>query len=112
MERRGSTRFRIRCEVKCTWIDEFGVENTTCAFTHDISAGGLFILCTERPSPGAMAQLEIHLPGRHAAGQQLRLHGTGRVVRLIQDGSRGGFAVARNVAWSLSRPRQTAISAS
>ncbi len=111
MERRGSTRFRIRCEVKCTWTDEFGVENTTFAYTRDISAGGLFILCNERPSPGAMAQLDIRLPGRQSAGTQLCLHGTGRVVRLIQDKNGGGFAVARNVAWSLSRPRQTAVSA-
>jgi hypothetical protein len=58
-----------------------------------------------------MAQLEIRLPGRHSLGRQLHLRGTGRVVRLIQDGNRGGFAVARNMAWSLSRPHQTAITA-
>ena len=111
MERRGSTRFRIRCEVTCTWIDEFGIEKTTSAYAYDISAGGLFILCNERPIPGAMAQLEIHLPGRQVSGRQLRLHGTGRVVRLIQNGTCSGFAVARSAAWSLSRPRQATISA-
>ena len=89
------------------------MSKTTTGLAYDISAGGLFIACNERPSAGAFANLEIQLPGREPWAQQLRLHGTGRVVRLIEDGARSGFAVASSLGWAISRPRgQMAVKAS
>jgi hypothetical protein len=71
--------------------------------THDISAGGLFISSSRRPPAGAFATLEILLPVRGLCDQRLQLHGTGRVVRLIEDGPRSGFAIAGTPSWTLAR---------
>jgi hypothetical protein len=105
MERRRSTRFRLRCEVTCTWFDELGVPETITGCAHDISAGGLFVICVQRPPAGAMANLEIRLPSRRLPGQELQLHGCGRVVRILQDGDPTGFAVASSFSWTLGRSK-------
>lgn len=103
MERRKCTRFRLTCEVTCTWVDEFGTTVTITGSTHDISAGGLFVSCPQRPPAGAVTSLEIRLPGRRLPLQRLQLHGCGRVVRMIEDGDRSGFAVANGLSWILER---------
>ncbi len=103
MERRRSTRFRLCCAVTCTWVDDFGLPVMITGSTQDISAGGLFVTCEQRPPAGAVANLEIRLPGRRLPGQGLQLHGNGRVVRMVQDGKRSGFAVASSFSWTLGR---------
>jgi hypothetical protein len=73
-------------------------------FAHDISAGGIFINSGERPPAGALMTLEISLPVREH-GQKLQLHGTGRVVRWAENSTHCGFAIAKPMAWTLSRRR-------
>ena len=104
MERRRSTRFRLRCDVTCTWSDDSGFVATMKAFAFDISAGGIFVNSCERPPAGALVTLEISLP-RREHGQKLQLHGTGRVVRWAENSTHAGFAIANPLAWTLSRDR-------
>jgi hypothetical protein len=106
VERRKSTRFRLRCEVTCTWRDEYGVTKTVTATTADISAGGLFISTQESPVMGIIATLGIQLPKCTPAGPDLQLRGTGRVVRIVRDGTRTGFAVAGALGWMITRERK------
>jgi hypothetical protein len=105
VERRKSTRFRLHCEVTCTWRDDYGVVNTIRGAAQNISAGGLFISSPGRPWVGMFATVDIQLPSRVPLGQQLQLHGTARVVRVIQDGDRSGFAVAGSSGWAIARSR-------
>jgi len=105
MERRRTTRFHLRCGVQYTWVDEQGVTKAVQGISYDISAGGLFIFCEERPGAGAEVSLEIELPSRLST-QPIQLRGMGRVVRLANQGPRNGFAVAGAINWNISRSRR------
>jgi hypothetical protein len=72
-------------------------------FTHEISASGLFISCPNRPGAGVIASVEIYVPSRHPFGKELRLHGTGRVVRWVENGTKNGFVVSSTVGWAIDR---------
>jgi hypothetical protein len=104
VERRRSSRFRVKCEVTCTWVDDAGVSNTTCGFTNDISAAGVFVQSGHRPPAGALANVKIQVPRQLPWGQQLRLHGSARLVRWVQDNTDNGFALASAGGWTMSRP--------
>lgn len=108
MERRKSTRFQLRCEVTCTWHDEYGAAHTLTGVAKDISAGGLFINSQGWPWVGTFAAVDIQLPSRSPLAQQLQLHGNGRVVRVVQNGTRSGFAIAGKPGWTITRERKTA----
>jgi c-di-GMP-binding flagellar brake protein YcgR len=112
VERRRSIRFQLRCEVNCTWRDELGLTNTLKGVTYDISAGGLFITSSQTPWTGSLVAVDINLPGRGTMAVQLQLRGTGRVVRVLQNGARSGFAVAGTPGWSIGRSKPVAAKAS
>ncbi len=109
MERRQSIRFRLRCEVRCTWYDGLGSANAITGVTHDISAAGLFIVAQDCPWSGASATVDIQLPGRTSFTQELQLHGRGRVVRIIQNGVKSGFAIMTVPGWTIGRNRNRAV---
>ena len=111
VERRRSTRFRLRCEVTCTWHDRYGVANTIVGVAQDISAGGLFIVSHGLPWVGTSAVVDIQLPSRGPSAQQLQLHGNGRVVRVVQYGAKSGFAIAGKAGWAITRERKVAAAA-
>jgi len=112
VERRKSTRFRLRYHVTCTWFDESGFSNTITSIARDVSSAGSFIISQDWPTPGTLAQIEIRLPSRGPSQHGVKLQGTGRVVRLVQDGEQAGFAVAAISSWSISRSyKQVAIRA-
>lgn len=103
VERRRSTRFRLRCEVTCTWGHGAGFFATTKGLAHDISAGGIFVNSDERPPAGVLVTLEICLPALEPRRQKLQLHGTGQVVRSSENSACRGFAIANQLAWTLFR---------
>jgi hypothetical protein len=91
--------------VTCFWRDEYGASNTIKGVTHDISAGGLFIASRHWPWAGFSVVVDVQLPSRGQA-HQCQLHGTGRVVRVVQDGDRSGFAIAGTACWNMARNRK------
>lgn len=111
VERRKSTRFHLRCEVTCTWHDRYGAANSIIGVAQDISAGGLFIISPGWPWVGTFAVVDIQLPSRGPFAQQLQLHGNGRVVRVVQDGAKSGFAIAGKPGWTIARERKAAAAA-
>lgn len=74
-------------------------------WTSDISAGGLFVICPDRPPwPGGEVHIEIKLPCRMRSDHQLVLRGTGTVVRVGQNGM-VGFALSSCSPWTICRPK-------
>jgi PilZ domain len=98
----------LRCEVTLTWCDEHGVRNTIVGVVRDISAGGLFASSQHWPWAGTLAQVDIQLPSHGSFGQAMQLHGTGRVVRVVRDGERSGFALAGTAGWAMAQSRKQA----
>jgi hypothetical protein len=99
----------VRCEVTCTWVDDAGVSNTASGFTHDISSVGVFVHCHHRPPAGVLASVKIQVPRQSPWGQLLRLHGSARVVRLVQDNTGNGFVLASSGGWTMSRPSREMV---
>jgi len=109
VERRRSSRFPVRCEITCSWVDDAGVSNRTNGITRDISAAGVFVLCHHRPPAGALASVIIQVPRQQPWGQTLGLHGSARLVRLVQDDAGSGFALASSGGWIMSRPSREMV---
>ncbi len=94
--------------MTCTWRNEFGVADKVTGVAEDISAGGLFIASHGWPWVGTFAAVDIQLPSRGPLAPLLQLHGNGRVVRVVQNGAKSGFAIAGKPGWTITRERKAA----
>ncbi len=112
LERRKSSRFRLRCNVTFTWRNEHGVLNATTGIARDISVNGMFVSSQDSPWIGSMAEVTVEMPSRGPFGQAMQLHGIGRVVRVVRDGEGSGFAMAGTPCWTMTRSRKQTVARS
>ena len=94
-ERRMSTRYPIRGNVRFTWISEGGRHSAGSGATRNISVSGAFIESPEAPPRDAAVTVSAELLSGLNECLQTCLVGIGTVCRVEADEETGkGFAVA------------------
>ena len=90
-QRRTSVRYRLRLPVIFHWYD--GGEHTEGGFTTDVALDGAFIRSKRLPPAGSEVRIEVLIPSPYEAGDELRIHCTGKVTRVVNQGGYSGFGV-------------------
>ena len=93
MDRRGSTRFRLRVMVVCRWKDDEGNAHEIDGLTRDISTGGVYVVSSVPPPGGIQLGVEVLLPPLRPGIQPVQLQCDGDVVRVERGMATSGFAV-------------------
>ncbi len=92
-EHRKVRRFDLCAPAFFCWTGPDGNLQTDQGATQDISARGVFVLCTSGPPVGGHIELDVYLPALSGAPRSVQLHGEGKVLRVDrEDGRRWGFA--------------------
>jgi hypothetical protein len=92
IERRNSRRFPITLPVLFRWAD--GEEHYDVGHCGNIGSGGIFVFSTKCPPAGVEIDVELMLPAFDLVPHPVRLHCTGRVIRVEACYHLSGFAVA------------------
>jgi hypothetical protein len=90
-QRRTSVRYRLRLPVIFHWYD--GGEHTEGGFTSDVALDGAFIRSKRLPPAGSEVRIEVLIPSPYDPGDELRIHCTGKVTRVVNQGGFSGFGV-------------------
>jgi hypothetical protein len=90
-QRRAAVRYRLRLPVIFHWYD--GGEHTEGGFTTDVALDGAFIRSKRYPPAGSEVRIEVLIPSPYSAGDEVRIHCTGKVARVVNHGGLSGFAV-------------------
>ena len=91
--RRSCRRFAIAVQVLFSWTDPDGLSQAGQGTTRDISIDGIFINTRAVPIPGSSVEFDLRLPSRVTRGVEIRLRGTGTVLRFDPPDSQPlGFA--------------------
>ena len=93
MNRRRSSRFRIRLPVLTQWTDDQGQVRYGGGFTRDICLHGLFVISSEPPSEATIVSVTVVLPNVRAGSQEVHLHSAGAIVRVERSDGTTGYAV-------------------
>lgn len=91
-ERRKAKRYPLRVPVTFWWERGSGILQEAQGTTLDISHRGVFVLCDLAPLVGVHVELEVYLPSASGEPKSVRLHGEGKVVRVMRKGPESGFA--------------------
>jgi len=91
-QRRAAVRYKLRLPVIFHWYD--GGEHTEGGFTCDVALDGVFIRSKRFPPAGSEVQIELLLPSPYQNGEELRIHCTGTVTRVVNQAGFAGFGVA------------------
>jgi hypothetical protein len=100
-EKRAVPRYRLHLPVVFKWRKD--ETHTEGGFTRDISAKGLFVMCTEAPPLRTTIELEILFP---ASGPIPAVAVAGHVVRIPTDGEEHGFAAETQLAHDATADHQ------
>src|SRR5262249_11809936 len=84
LERRGTTRFPVREEVKYR-VMHGKTESTGAGKTLNIGSGGILFTTEQRLPMGRMVELSVNWPARLGGTCPLKFVATGRVVRSDAD---------------------------
>lgn len=95
MERRAASRVPLHAPVIIRWRDASGAQREDVGRTRDVSTSGALLTCPTLLPVGTTVGLEIQLPPlERNTPQQVRLHSTGKVVRVVEKTKQAGFAVS------------------
>jgi hypothetical protein len=91
-EKRGTRRFALNLPVEVKTKTRAG---ETVSETRDVSARGVFFYMETKPEEGSEVEFTLTLPPEITLTQALRIHCSGRVVRVDDSGEkRVGIAAA------------------
>ena len=90
-QRRAAVRYKLRLPVIFHWYD--GCDHTEGGFTSDVALDGAFIRSKKIPPVGAEVQIEVLIPPPYEAGDEVRIHCTGKVTRVLSQDGFSGFGV-------------------
>ena len=95
MERRGASRVPLHAPVIVKWTGASGAWREDVGRTCNVSTSGAFLTSQALLPVGTILTLEIHLPPlERNAPQDVRLHFTGKVIRVAEKAAETGFAVS------------------
>jgi hypothetical protein len=94
---RSHPRFQLEAPVLVRW-DDGGSARQTQGSSRDISASGIFVVCSTLPAIGTEIQFEVQLPPVSEGTRGMQLRSTGRVVRLAGPGEEPGFGARAELA--------------
>jgi hypothetical protein len=81
----------LRLPVIFHWNE--GSQQTEGGFTCDVALDGAMIRSSRCPPVGSDVRIEVLLPAPYQSGEELRIHCTGRVIRMENHGVFASFAV-------------------
>ena len=90
-QRRVAVRYKLRLPVIFHWFDSR--ENTEGGFTSDVALDGVFIRSKKLPPAGAEVRIEVLIPSPYDPGDEMRIHCTGKVTRVVNQIGCSGFGV-------------------
>jgi PilZ domain len=85
LERRETSRFPVREEVRYRVLQSKAGQLSGAGKTVDISSGGILFTTSERLQPGRLIEISVNWPARLDGTCALQLVATGRVVRSDND---------------------------
>ena len=85
MERRGSSRYPFKEDVRYRVLQTKAVQMSGSGKTLDISSGGILFTTSERLQPGQRVEVAVNWPATLHGTCPLQLVATGRVVRSDND---------------------------
>ena len=91
LQRRASVRYKLCLPVIFHWYD--GGEHTEGGFTSDVALDGAFIRSKRLPPAGSEVRMEVLIPSPYGAGDEVRIHCTGKVTRVVNENGFAGFGV-------------------
>jgi hypothetical protein len=93
-ESRRFNRYPCILAVTLDWKNKRGKQTFAEGLTRDISAGGIFAHTNQCPPVGTIVHYRVFLPAVHRMGRNVRITGSGKVVRVERlDGRWHGVAV-------------------
>jgi len=92
MERRGTTRFRLRLAVAYSWKDAAGVVNGGEGQSRDLSSHGIYVQSKLIPPLGAYVEMNVFLLQSGQLALPAELHAEGRIVRIESGNSSSEMA--------------------
>ena len=93
VDRRRSSRFRLRLPVLTQWTDAQNRVRYGGGFSRDICLRGLFVVSSDPPPVATMITVTVVLPNVRAGSQEIQLHSVGSIVRIEHEADAKGYAV-------------------
>jgi len=91
IQRRSAVRYKLCLPVIFHWYD--GGEHTEGGFTSDVALDGAFIRSKRVPPAGSEVRMEVLIPSPYEGGDEVRIHCTGKVTRVVCEKGLAGFGV-------------------
>jgi hypothetical protein len=90
-QRRAAARYKLRLPVIFHWFESG--ERTEGGFTSDVALDGVFIRSKKLPPAGAEIRIEVLIPSPCDPADEMRIHCTGKVTRIVNQSGYSGFGV-------------------
>lgn len=91
-EKRTTRRFALDLPIAVKFLDNGTFEVT--GHTRDVSSRGVFFYLDSEIAEGASIEFVMTLPSEITFAGSIRVHCTGKIVRVCRDGKKQGVAVA------------------
>jgi len=89
VELRKLNRYRQILALTLEWTDENGNATFAEGLTQDICAGGMYVHINPCPLERTLVQYDVFLPAVYRSGPNVRIAGTGKIVRVERLGGAG-----------------------